>query len=446
MAKLARQTMPVALRRWREGSPDESGEGAEGSDARHEAAADRIVETLGELKGLAMKAGQMMSYMDGALPESVRPAFQRSLRRLQSQAPPMSWEAVAPVLEEDLGEIDSHFAELEHAPIAAASIGQVHRGRLHDGTVVAVKVQYPGVRESISADMKNLDFMKSFAAPMMMMGGASENMNVMRSHLHELRDRLLEECDYEREAQMQQLFLDRLAEDEIIKVPRVFHEHSSARVLVSEYVEGRGLDEVCGPDTPQALRDRWAAALCKVISYGLYEWGLLHADPHPGNYLFLADGRICLLDFGCVKALPDEIRQTMRGYVSAAIVATRTGEGRDWAEFDRQLEAAFGFGEGSEEVAVFFREYLLYCLQPIVRPGVFHFDEAYTRATVDLMVEGKRDLVFPNGRRIPKVPKLPPMPADYLMVNRLQWGFFSILTQLDAHVDWHAQLPAAMRA
>lgn len=444
MAKLARQALPLAVARWREGDVPASG----AADADHSVAAERILETLGEMKGLALKAGQMMSYMDGALPEAVKPAFQKTLKRLQAQAPPMTWDAVEPVLADELGDIDAHFSSIEREPVAAASIGQVHRGTLHDGTTVAVKVQYPGIRDAIQADMKNLDFFKGLAAPMLVVAGGRGNVEVAASHLDELRDRLVEECDYEREARMQRVFAERLANDPVLYVPKVFAQHSTARVLVTEFVEGCDLDEVApgADDVDQVQRNRWAAALCRVISLGLYDWGLLHADPHPGNYLFMNDGRLCLLDFGCVKQMPDDIRQAMRGYVRAAIVATRTGRAEHWREFERRLSVALHFEDASPEVTDFFREYLLYCLKPIIEPGPFHFDEAFTRATVDLMVEGKKELVFPNGRRLPKVPKLPPMPAHYLMVNRLQWGFFSVLKQLDARVDWHAELPADMRA
>ncbi len=454
MAKLARQALPVALERWRDGDTKAEADPRVASEAelsKLAARAEGILETLGEMKGLALKAGQMMSYMDGALPDSIRPTFQRTLKRLQSQAPPMTWEAVFPVLERELGDLEAHFAEIDHSPVAAASIGQVHRARLHDGTVVAVKVQYPGVRDAIAADMKNLDFLKGFAAPIMMLSGAGANMKVAGDHLAELRERLLEECDYAREAEMQTTFRERLADDPELYVPRVYPEHSTRSVLVSEFIEARELDEVCGEagealGIDQAQRNRWAEALCRVTSMGLYDWGLLHADPHPGNYLFMDDGRVCLLDFGCVKALPDPIRLAMRGYVSAAIRAQATRAPEDWRRFDDRLRRALRFEDATPEVFKFMRDYLVYCLSPIITPGPFHFSEAFTRATVDLMVEGKKDLMFPDGRRIPKVPKLPPMPADYLMVNRLQWGFFSVLTQLDARCDWHAQLPADMRA
>lgn len=445
MASIARQALPVAVQRWR----DSKGEEGEPGDAFLKAqslAAEEILGTMGELKGLALKMGQMMSYMDGALPESVKPAFQRSLKRLQSQAPALSWEAVEPVLLEELCDLDKHFSQIDHEPVAAASIGQVHRATLLDGTEVAVKIQYPGVYEAINADMKNLNFMKGLAAPMLALSGGSSSLKVAGTHFTELRDRLLEECDYEREAQMQATFRERLADDPVLYVPKVYLEHSGRRVLVSEFVRGRALDDVCSDHVDQSVRNTWAAALCRVMSLGLYEWGLLHADPHPGNYLFMEDDRLCMLDFGCVKDMPEPIRHVMRGYVHAAVVATRTQDAGDWAEFDQKLKVALKFEDAEPEVFNFMRDYLLYCLKPIIEPGPFHFDEAYTRGTVDLMVEGKRELLFPDGRRLPKMPKLPPMPADYLMVNRLQWGFFSILKQLDAKVDWHAELPAAMRA
>ncbi|MEE9382490.1 MAG: AarF/ABC1/UbiB kinase family protein [Nannocystaceae bacterium] len=446
MANLARKALPVAVQRWRESGPN--AKASEALIASSVVAAEDMLETLGELKGLALKVGQMMSYMDGALPDSIKPTFQKTLRRLQSQAPPMSWEAIEGVLQEELGDIDEHFAHIEHTPLAAASIGQVHRATLHDGSAVAVKIQYPGVEQAISADMNNLGFMKGLAAPLLAMLGASGNTKLVSRVLGELRDRLLEECDYEREARMQAAFAEKLSDDPVLYVPRVFTEHSTRRVLVSEFIEGRELAEVCGPESgiSQETRNRWAAALCRVTSVGLYEWGLLHADPHPGNYLFMPDERLCLLDFGCVKEMPDSTRMDMRGYVRAAIVAARSDAPQDWAEFDRQVAAALKFDPNEAEVWALARGFLLYCLEPIIYDRPHHFSEAYARGSVDMMLEGKRELLFPDGRRVPKIPKMPPMPPDYVMVNRLQWGFFSVLKELDATVNWHAELPADLRA
>lgn len=448
MAKLARRALPVAVQRWRENDASSQENTASAALLATSAiAAEEMLETLGELKGLALKVGQMMSYMDGALPESIKPAFQATLRRLQSQAPPMSWEAVEPVLIEELGSLDEHFAMIEHDPVAAASIGQVHRATLHDGTLVAVKIQYPGVESAIAADMSNLGFMKGMAAPMLAMLGASDSTKLASSVIAELRDRMIEECDYSREARMQQAFAERLKDDPVLYVPRVYEEHCTGRVLVTEFIEGRDLASVCGPDSgvDQDTRNRWAAALCRVISIGLYDWGLLHADPHPGNYIFMDDGRLCLIDFGCVKEMPDRPRNHMRGYVRAAILATRSGDPADWARFDRLMSEALGFDPAQKDVWEFSRNFLLYCLEPIINDRPHHFSEAYARGSVDLVIEGKKELLFPDGRRIPRMPRMPDMPPDYVMVNRLQWGFFSILRELDATVNWYAELPEDLR-
>ena len=447
MAKLARRALPVAAARWRESGDDEQ----TASDvllASSALAAQEMLETLGELKGLALKVGQMLSYMDGALPESIKPTFQSALVKLQSQAPAMTWEAIESVLHEELGRLDEHFAHIEVTPLAAASIGQVHRARLHDGSEVVVKVQYPGVDEAIQADMSNLGFMKGMAAPMLAMLGASGNTKMAGEVIGELKARLLEECDYEREARMQAIFAQHLAGDPVLYVPRVYPEHSGRRVLTTEYVAGRTLEQVGAPDSgvDQQSKNRWAAALCRVTSYGLYEWGLLHADPHPGNYIFMDDGRVCLIDFGCVKEMPEARRVDMRGYVRAAIVATRSGDPRDWDDFDRRLVDALKFDPRQEKVWEFSRGFLLYCLEPIIHDRPHHFSESYARGSVDLVMQGKRDMLFPNGRRIPTVPKMPALPPDYVMVNRLQWGFFSILRELDATVNWYAELPPDLRA
>lgn len=227
-------------------------------------AAEEMLAQLGELEGLGLKLGQMLSYVDGALPAEAEPVFRRVLSPLQQDAPSLPWDAARGVLDETLGEWKTHFSSVEPEPFAAASIGQVHRGRLHDGTAVAIKIQYPGVADAVRADLANLDGAKSLARPFLALMGASSNLQFAGNVVDEIRARMEEELDYEREARMQQRFAKMYADVPDLVVPAVFPEHSGARVLTSAFESGKALDDVV--DAPQALRDRWGTTLARAVT------------------------------------------------------------------------------------------------------------------------------------------------------------------------------------
>ncbi len=401
-----------------------------------------MLKQLGELKGLGLKLGQMLSYVDGALPAEAEPVYRRVLSKLQASAPSLPWESAQAVLQETLGDWREHFRELDPEPFAAASIGQVHRATLLDGTVVAVKIQYPGIASAVQADLANLDGIKALARPMMAMFGAGQNIRFAGDVLTEIRERIEEELDYDREARMQQRFAEMFADEPGLVVPRVFPEHSGARVLTSEFVTGQPLDAVL--DAPQTLRDTWARTLAKSVSDSIYVHRTFNADPHPGNYLFRDDGTVVLLDFGCVKEIPAEMSADMLGYLSAAIRAARTDAPEDWKRFERALAHALHLDQGDDEVARFYRELLVFTLEPLLHDRDFDFTPEWVAQINDLTVEGKRALVF-GGGKLPRIPKLPPMPPGYTFINRLQWGFYSVLTRLSARINWHALLPAEIR-
>jgi predicted unusual protein kinase regulating ubiquinone biosynthesis (AarF/ABC1/UbiB family) len=269
----------------------------------------RVVETLGEMKGAAMKVGQMLSLQIGMLP----PEVAEVLRALQQQAPRVPSEVMRYEVEGSLGApIDELFAEFEEEAFAAASIGQVHRGKLHDGRRVAIKIQYPLIREVVRADLKNLKtVMKSLFS--MIFDADFEPL------WQEMHDVLLEELDYEHEAanlkRMQELHSD--VPDVVI--PAVVEELSSDRILTMEYVEGVSAERACSDEFTQLQRDRWGVALFELEMRGLFEHRLMHADPNLANFSFCDDGRIIVYDFGCLKRVPDRIAEGYAHLVLAAL-------------------------------------------------------------------------------------------------------------------------------
>lgn len=263
------------------------------------AAARQLVSILGGMRGAAMKVGQSLSTVDmGLVPEEVRPEFQRILAELQHSADPAPFKQVKKTVEADLGApIDELFATFEQRPIAAASIGQVHRATLPDGRPVAVKVQYPGIAEAIESDMKNL------ALGLKLLKTIVPGIDTA-AIADEIRERIYEELDYELEAQNHRAMARLYRGHPFIVVPEVHTRLCGRRVLVTEFVEGKRFEDVSGG--PAAERDRIGEILVRFYLNGPMRHRLLNGDPHPGNTLFLDDGRVAFLDFGFAKKLPDE--------------------------------------------------------------------------------------------------------------------------------------------
>ena len=251
--------------------------------------AEDVAATLGTMKGVLMKLGQMASYVDDGL----SPAARRTLSRLQDSVPPMSAELAAQVIAEELGRPPEQvFATWDPDPIAAASIGQVHRAITRDGRAVAVKVQYPGIAETIEADLGNVALLRrmlKITAPM-------QDVDAL---LAELRERVTEELDYRREARNQQMFARYYAGHPTIHVPGIVAELSTRRVVTSELADGARFAELAG--WSQAERDLAAETIYRFVFRSLYEAHAFNGDPHPGNYLFHGGGRVTFLDFGLVK-------------------------------------------------------------------------------------------------------------------------------------------------
>ena len=268
-------------------------------EAHHAESAKRVLATMGQMKGAIMKLGQMASYVSGDVPEEYRAL----LASLQAQAPALGFDAIRVEVERELGDrIDALFRELECEPLAAASIGQVHRGVLRDGREVAVKVQYPGVDEAIRADLANAGWL--YAA----VGAIYKNLDP-GPLVEELRGRLLEELDYESEARNQRAFAELYAGNPWVRVPGVITSHSTRRVLTSELVRGR--DFAWLRAQPDALRQRAAEVLYRFVWGSMFRHRAFNGDPHPGNYLFHADGAVTFLDFGCVKYFAEPVARGM---------------------------------------------------------------------------------------------------------------------------------------
>ena len=381
------------------------------------AAADRAADVLGTMRGLAAKVGQMASYVDGLVPESKRDAFETSLKVLRSQAPRSSAAQVRGVIETELGApIEQLFASFEDAPIASASIGQVHRARLPEnvmgGIEVAVKVQHPGIRKAIDSDLANAGILESMGA---MLGARRFD---TKTQLAVLRERFREELDYALEAHRLEAFRALHEGDPTIQVPRLVSERSAASVLTAELVHGRTFDEVLGE--PEHDRRAWAETLWRYVFKGNLVGGMFNADPHPGNYLFQENGRIAFLDYGCVQVIPEHRRPHAQALHRAAVA-------RDDAEFRRCVSLILDARPGAmEELA---RDYSRLCFEPLFA-SPYRITRSYAASLVDEM----KNMAL-QARKLPEADVFA-MPGEMLFMNRLQFGFYSVLARLDVEVDY----------
>jgi predicted unusual protein kinase regulating ubiquinone biosynthesis (AarF/ABC1/UbiB family) len=287
----------------------------------HHHTAKRYAELLGHSKGVLMKAGQLLSMVDtGCIGNGQLSPYQKALTRLHTDTPPMDPAVARHVLQADLGRpVGEVFAEFSDEPMAAASIGQVHRAVLPDGRPVAVKIQYPGVAEAIHADLANTELLATF----LRLAAASLGMAIPSNLLeatHEIGKRIREELDYRLEAANISAFRGLYRDHPFIRVPQVISAASGDRVLTMTYLEG--IDWAAAQDADQQLKNRWAESIA-VFLFGSYRHAnLLHADPHCGNYRFGVDGTVGVVDFGCVKILP-ELQRRRFVLLSRAVIEGR---------------------------------------------------------------------------------------------------------------------------
>ncbi len=276
-------------------------------EQHHLETAMKMVGALGQMKGAAMKIGQFASFIDTEfIPEEYREIYQEQLAKLRTDAPAMPWEKVVSVLESEYdGEpLTEVFAEIEEEAFAAASIGQVHRATLPDGRAVAVKIQYPGIAEALEADLRNAGTLVRLARVLAPGLDAKEI-------AQEIRERVLEELDYEYEAQNQRSFARAYRGHPFIYVPDVVTRLSRRRVLVTEFVEGMGFEEI--RKLPHEERSRFGEIVFRGSFGSIYHLQHFNADPHPGNYILMGDGRVAFLDFGMTKKLSrDQIELEQR--------------------------------------------------------------------------------------------------------------------------------------
>jgi len=288
---------------------------AEGKASLHARNAARVLETAATLRGPFMKVVQLFATQSGLLPEE----YIDRLSVLHDQASPLPWEEFRPVLTRELGrEPERIFRWVQREPIAAASLGQVYAGMLHDGTLVAIKVQYPGIREAVESDLRAFKRVVKVQRRFAPRASSLTDLN-LDEMLADLSDRLREEVDYRREAANVELFRRMYRDCDWVVIPRVRFKLSTDRVLTLDLMTGVSLGDVMRLSESAAERQRLVSRLCQMFDYECYGVGVFHADPHPGNKLIGPEGQVQLLDFGCVKILPRKVRDALRASARALV-------------------------------------------------------------------------------------------------------------------------------
>jgi predicted unusual protein kinase regulating ubiquinone biosynthesis (AarF/ABC1/UbiB family) len=386
------------------------------AERRQLEAAEQIFEVLGQMKGAAMKVGQVASFVDtGAFPPEFQDRIQAKLAELREAAPHVPFERMRKVVEDDLGEpLEGTFAEFGEEAVAAASIGQVYRARLHDGRDVAVKVQYPGVAQAVRADLQNLGLIMRVAKRI------APGMDA-KAMTREIRERLTDELDYEHEAQQHRAFARSWRGHPFIFVPPVVTQVCSEHVLVSEWVDGEGFEEVKAMD--RATRDRFGEIVFRFFFGSLYRNGHFSGDPHPGNYRLMADGRVAFMDFGMTK-------RVARADLDAEVAAVRAAMDGDAAELHGRL-GAMGFFDPSDD--------------KVTPEAVFdHFHDVTAWYIEDREVTVTRDLVArvlidfgdPRSRHW-QLMRRETMPPQAMLARRMEALTLGVLGQLEATANWH---------
>ncbi len=382
--------------------------------------AEQLFRTLGELKGGAMKFGQALSVFESALPEEIAGPYRAALTKLQEAAPPMPVGTVHGALAERLGpDWQDLFLEFEDTPAAAASIGQVHRAVWHDGREVAVKVQYPGAGKALLSDLAQLGRLARLLGPLV------PGLDI-KPLIQELRDRVSEELDYGLEARAQRAYAQEFADDPDVLVPDVVHQ--ADQVLVTEWLDGVPVSELIADGSP-AERDRVGQLLARFLFAGTARTGLLHADPHPGNFRLVKEGepeewRLGVMDFGTVDRLPGGLPEE----IGVALGMTLANEADEVYELLREQGFVKPDVELDPEAVI---DYLL----PIIEPAAveeFAFSREWMR-TQAARIADPRNPAYQLGRQL----NLPP---SYLLIHRVTLSTIGVLCQLGAQVRMREEL------
>jgi predicted unusual protein kinase regulating ubiquinone biosynthesis (AarF/ABC1/UbiB family) len=381
----------------------------------HDDVAAVVLDALGSMKGAAMKLGQMLSYIDLDLDPELGAIYQQKLAALADAAPASDPLAVRRTIEADYGAPpEDVFAEWDPEPLAVASIGQVHRARLDSGEAVAVKVQHPGIAEAVEADLANLESLARLARLVAPDSDPGEL-------LVELRDRVVEELDYQREAAYQQLFAERWAGHPAVVIPGVHPDWCRPRVLVTELVEGRTFTELAREATDQE-RDHAGEVIFRFVFGSLHRFRLFNSDPHPGNFLFLADGRVAFLDFGSTKAFSSDARARLLA-VQHAVFA------RDVDALERAMVEAGLKPRGADVDMHLVLDWWELLREPMLDDAPATYTPEYARRVIAASTA-------PDSPYRAALTKLS-MPAEYLLLNRITFGVNSLLARLQPTANWH---------
>ncbi|MGW6336845.1 ABC1 kinase family protein [Nocardia rhamnosiphila] len=375
---------------------------------------EQLVMVLGTMKGVAMKLGQMMSVLDlDLVPPEHRERFQKRLAVLRNAAPSVSFEAMRAVIEEDYGQpLDAVFAEFEPEAIAAASIGQVYLARLHDGRQVAVKVQYPGIDAAVRADLKNLNMFRRVLQSAMPW--------VTPAVLDELRLNMEAELDYHIEAETQRDIAALYADHPFVVVPRPVLEHSTRRVLVTEYLAGTAFEDIRRMPGPE--RDRVGEIIYRFYVGSLFNFNEFCGDPHPGNVLLAADGRVGFLDFGLFNRMdPEHVR-----FEAICLCAAAEDRGADL----RDLMIQRGVIDSADEIGV--EE----CLEYVLSASEWCLVDQELTITPELASGAFLLAVDPRSSEFSGM-KQQNLPPEHLFSRRADFLTFGMLGQLEATANWH---------
>jgi predicted unusual protein kinase regulating ubiquinone biosynthesis (AarF/ABC1/UbiB family) len=374
-----------------------------------------VARQLGNMKGALMKFGQLLSFVVEALPVEA----QQALSSLQADAPPMAPSAAAGVVRAELGaDPQDVFLDWQPLPVAAASIGQVHRAVTHDGRRVAVKVQYPGVGAAIETDLSNTEGLYRLVGAFALKGLDHKAL------VDELRDRMREELDYRGEAANQREFAGRFAGHPFVTIPAVDAATSTARVLTSEWVDGIGFGEFLATASPVA-RDRAGESIWRFVQYSVNQLRTFNGDPHPGNYRFAADGSVTFLDFGLVKRWAPGAWEQLQPSLEAIIVH------RDPERLVVAMEDV-GFlqpGHGLPAEQVY--DYVSTPYLPYLTDR-FRFDRDFVKDALTTII----DVRGPHADVIARLN----MPTSFVILDRVVWGVNAILGKLGVEAPWRAML------